>query len=196
MRPVFIVSIAAAAALTLAAIAPALSAGEHHWMADPVHSSAEFTIKHFGFFNVKGTIPIQQATITTQGDSALPTSIMATLDPNGIDTKAGDRDSDLRSDHFFDVARFPQITFSSTKVSTLPDGTFTVDGMLTIHGVTKPVTLTASYVGAMTDQRGRKHAGYSATTQIKRSDFGMTYGPILAGDDVTISLEIEAIQQS
>ena len=147
--------------------------------------------------NVKGTIPIQQATIQTAEGSTLPESIDATLNAAKLNTGNDDRDADLRGKDWFDVANFPAMTFASTQVSGTLDA-FTVVGNLTIHGVTKNVTLAAKTLGTTTDGRGRRHVGYEATTKIDRRDFGLTLmsqsgTSLIAGTEVTISIEVEAI---
>jgi len=177
--------------------APAPGATGTSWRVDPGHSNAEFTVRHLVITNVKGTIPIQQATIQTAPGSTLPQSISATLDPGKLNTGNDNRDSDLRGKDWFDVANFPTITFSSTQISGTLDA-FTIVGNLTIHGVTKSATLATKMLGTTTDSRGRVHAGYEATTTIDRRDFGLTTmstsgGALVAATDVSITLEIEAI---
>lgn len=180
------------AALTLAA---ASAAQPRTWSADPVHSFAQFTATHFGISHVIGIIPIKSAVISAPQSPALPASISATLDATGVDTRNDMRDGDLKSPHFFDVAQYPTITFTSTAVTPIDAKTFTVDGNLTLHGVTKPVVLKATFLGQTVDPRGHARAAYEATTTIKRSDFGMTYGPLIVGDDVAIDIDVEAIGQ-
>lgn len=175
------------AGLTYAAASPQV------WNADPRHSSAQFTITHLGISHVRGIIPIVSATIDTAGTSPLPTSVNATLDATGVNTQVEMRDNDLKSAHFFDVAQYPKIVFTSTSVSPIDGKTCTVAGNLTMHGVTKPVVLKTTYLGQMTDPKGAIHAGYEASTTIKRSDFGMTNFSVVVGDDVDIDIDIEAI---
>jgi len=177
----------------------AFAATERDWMVDPVHSSAEFTVKHLGFFHVRGTIPIKNAVIRTAANTTMPASVNAVLDASGIDTKNGDRDDDLRSPNFFDAKRYPELTFKSTKVTRGENDNFTVVGDLTLHGVTKPVTLDAHFEGQGTDGRGRQRVGYTATGHFDRRDFGMNYGQstpggaLVVGNDVSIDLAIEAV---
>jgi polyisoprenoid-binding protein YceI len=183
--------------LTLAAAGVLAATGAaaepaHTWTADPVHSSAQFTATHFGISHVTGIIPITVATITGV-QPQLPTSISATLAATGVDTRNDDRNSDLKSDHFFDVAKYPTLTFASTSIVPIDAKTFNVVGNLTLHGVTKPITLKTTYLGQVVDRRGRQHVGYEATTSIKRSDFGMTYGPVIVGDDIEITIDVEAL---
>jgi polyisoprenoid-binding protein YceI len=162
------------------------------WVADPRHSSAQFTITHLGISHVRGVIPITLA-IISGGSPQLPAHIDATLNASGIDTRNDMRDNDLRSPHFFDASRFPTLTFASTSISPIDSKDFTVAGNLTLHGVTRPVTLKVAFLGQMVGERGDAHAAYEATTSIKRSDFDMTYLPIVVGDEVDIDIDIEAL---
>ncbi len=129
----------------------------------------------------------------------MPASVTATLDVKAIDTKTADRDADLRSDNWFDVSKYPTITFKSTSIVPGLNGAFTMNGDLTMHGVTKPVTLTGKVEGSVVDSHGRRHVGYSATGTIDRRDFGLNWGKttpggaLIAGNDVTITLNAEAI---
>jgi polyisoprenoid-binding protein YceI len=169
------------------------TASDSTWTADPVHSSAEFDVVHLGITHVKGTIPIASIQATVPGGAVAPSGIQATLDVNGVSTNNAKRDADLRSDHFFDVAHYPTIAFQSTQVSTVgADSTFTISGTLTMHGVTKPVTLKAHFDGRIAGMDGHPRAAYRATTTVDRRDFGMTYGLPVAGASVTISLSVEA----
>lgn len=187
-----------AACLTLLACllppAPVAAAGTHTYVADPRHSSAQFTITHLGLSHVRGVIPIASAVVVA-ATPQLPDKIDATLDAGGVDTRNDTRDADLKSPHFFDAAQFPTLKFASTSIAAVDAKHFTVAGNLTLHGVTRPVTLKATFLGQITGQRGDVHVAYEATTSIKRSDFGMTYGPIVAGDDVDVDIDIEAIEK-
>ncbi len=182
--------------MTLAAAiaTPLLAAGESAYHADPVHSSATFTATHLGISHVSGIIPIKAASVSVQDGSNVPVSAEASFDPSGVDTRNSDRDSDLRSPHFFDVTTYPKMEFTSTKIIG-SDGThFTMTGDLTMHGQTHPISLDAQYLGRMTDPRGRIHIAYSAKTTIDRSQWGMTYGNPFAGNSIDIDIEVEAIK--
>ncbi|MBV8490665.1 MAG: YceI family protein [Candidatus Eremiobacteraeota bacterium] len=181
-----------AVALSVAGSAVASAATPQRWIVDPVHSTAQFTATHFGLSHVLGVIPIQSATIVAPQSPALPSSITATLDATGVDTRVADRDADLRSPHFFDAAQYPTISFVSTAIAPVDAKTFDATGNLTMHGVTKPVVLRTSYLGQITDPRGRQRVAYTATTTIKRSDFGMGQFPIVVGDDIAIEIDVEA----
>jgi polyisoprenoid-binding protein YceI len=160
---------------------------------DPPHTSASFSVKHFTLTTVSGTIDVKSAEIAVAGDDTL-TSAKADLDLTTIDTKVADRDADLKSDHWFDVAQYPTMSFVSTKI-TGDKSAMTVLGNLTFHGMTNPVTLTAKFDGSIKDPRGNTHVGYSATGTIDRTKWGlgMSYPPAIVGDDIAIDIELEAI---
>jgi len=174
--------------------APALAAD---YTVDPNHTQAEFTVTHLAISHVHGAIPVTGGAVTL-GPGDLPTKITATLSVKDLDTKAPDRDKDLRSADWFDTDKYPTMTFVSTQISGTPQA-FTVTGNLTFHGVTKPMTLTAKEEGRIADGRGRTHIGYSATGTIDRREWGLNWGrttpggALVAGNDVTISLNVEAV---
>jgi polyisoprenoid-binding protein YceI len=199
--------LAACSAATVLAVlsfagAPARAlAADVTWVADPGHSLAQFTVRHLGFTKVNGSILIGQAKIVTPQDSNMPTAISATLPTASLDTRNPDRDSDLKGPDWLDVGKYPTITFASTKVVPGDNGNFQIAGDLTIHGVTKPVTLAAHLDGTSVDGRGHHRASYSASTTIDRRDYGLLWanttpgGSIIAGNDVEIDLSIEAVAQ-
>ena len=165
------------------------------WRADPNHSSAQFTAVHLMISHVTGTIPIKNATVVTDAND-LPQSVKADLDPNGIDTRVGMRDNDLRSAHFFDVASYPAMSFESTKVTPKDATHFVIEGNLTMHGQTKPVELTGQVIGKGPGMRpGEQRIAFTADGTIDRSKWGMTYGNIVASYKIDIHLEIEAVKQ-
>jgi polyisoprenoid-binding protein YceI len=165
------------------------------WKADPPHSSATFTASHLGISHVSGVIPMSGVTIETSGNSTIPVSARATFDPSGVDTRNADRDADLRSPHFFEVATYPAMSFTSTKIVPADAKHFTMTGDLTMHGQTHPVTLDGTVLGTMTDPRGHEHVAYSAKTTIDRSAWGMTWGNPFVGNSIDVDIEIEAIEQ-
>jgi polyisoprenoid-binding protein YceI len=165
---------------------------------DPAHSQATFTVSHLTVTKVSGQIPVQSAQVSA-GPNDLPTKVDATLDLKGVDTREPDRDRDLRSDDFFDVAKYPTMTFVSKKIEGTP-GAFTISGDLTFHGVTKPIALAAKLEGKVTDGKGRTHLGYTATATIDRRDWGLNWGKtnggaLIVGNEVTISLTVEAVSK-
>lgn len=170
--------------------APALAA--ETWTVDPVHSTAQFTARHFGIVPVIGTIPIVKASVQLNAGSQVPLAATAELDASRIDTHDDNRDRDLRSDHFFNVASTPTLTFTSTKIDGTDPNGFKIDGKLTMHGETHPVVLQARVVGSGTTPRGRHVIAYAATATVDRTQWGMTYGPMIVGNNVDLSLNIEA----
>jgi len=172
--------------------APVLAAGLQTWSVDPVHSTAQFTARHFGIVPVIGTIPIVSASVQLSPGSQIPAAVSAELDASKLDTHNDMRDADLRSAHFFNVAATPAIKFVSTKISGTDPSRFTIIGDLTMHGETHAVLLDAHVVASGTSPRGRPIVAYAATTTIDRTQWGMTYGPLIVGNNVDLSINVEA----
>ncbi len=166
------------------------------WTFDPAHTSVGFTVKHLMAAKVRGSFKSFTGTIT-QGEDASSTSVTVSIDAASIDTGATDRDNHLRSGDFFDAETYPQIAFESTSI-TDRGGEFEVTGDLTIKDVTKPVTLTMTYGGLMSDPWGNEKAIFSGETKINREDFGLTWnqaleaGGWLVGKEVSIEVEVQA----
>lgn len=171
---------------------PALGAQLETWTVDPVHSTAQFTARHFGIVPVIGTIPIVKASVELNPETQIPVAISAELDASKLDTHNDMRDGDLRSAHYFNVASTPDIRFVSTKIDGTDPTHFTITGDLTMHGETHPVVLHAQVIASGKSPRGRSIIAYGATTTIDRTRWGMTYGPMIVGNSVDISLNLEA----
>ena len=171
------------------------------WQIDPAHTNVEFTVRHMMISNVKGQFQKTAGTITVNGSGPASAQIDATIDASSVDTRVERRDMHLKSPDFLDVAKYPTITFKSTKVEADGPNKWKVTGDLTLHGVTKPVVLDVESSGAPISMMGKTHAGASATTKINRSDFGLTWnkameaGGVMVGDEVAISIDVEAIKQ-
>ncbi|MGD0119391.1 MAG: YceI family protein [Candidatus Binatus sp.] len=171
------------------------------WQIDPAHTNVEFTVRHMMISNVKGQFQKTTGTITINGNDPASATIDATIDASSVDTRVERRDTHLKSPDFLDVAKYPTITFKSTKVEAAGPGKFKVTGDLTLHGVTKPVVLDVESSGAPVKVMGGLHAGASATTKINRSDFGLSWnkaletGGVVVGDEVAISIDVEAIKK-
>jgi polyisoprenoid-binding protein YceI len=171
------------------------------WQIDPAHTNVEFNVRHMMISNVKGQFQKTTGTITINGNDPASATIDATIDASSVDTRVERRDTHLKSPDFLDVAKYPTITFKSTKVEADGSGKFKVTGDLTLHGVTKPVVLEVESSGAPVKVMGGLHAGASATTKINRSDFGLTWnkaletGGVVVGDEVAISIDVEAIKK-
>jgi len=171
------------------------------WQIDSSHTSVEFTVRHMMISNVKGQFQKTTGTITANGNDPASAKIDVTIDASSVDTRVERRDAHLKSPDFLDVAKFPTITFKSTKVEAAGPNKWTMIGDLTIHGVTRPVVLDVEGSGSPIQVMGHTRAGASATTKIKRSDFGLTWnkaletGGVLVGDDIAISIDLEAVKQ-
>lgn len=180
---------------------PALEAGAYD--IDPAHSEVGFRIKHLGISNVDGTFSDVAGTVTVpEGGDLAGMQTTATMQATSISTQNGDRDTHLKSADFFDVGQFPTLTFRSTVVEPLGGGRFRMTGDLTMHGVTKPVTLEGEYAGAATDGYGNRKLGFSAEGTIKRSEWGLTWnqaieaGGVVVSDDVRLVLDVQAARQA
>jgi len=172
------------------------------WQIDPAHTNVEFSVRHMMISNVKGQFQKTAGTVDVNGKDPTSAKIDATIDATSINTRVDKRDAHLKSPAFLDVDKFPTITFKSTKVEADGPGKWKVTGDLTLHGVTKPVVLEVEGTGApINDPMGNTRAGASATTKIKRSDFGLTWnqpletGGVMVGDEVAISIDVEAIKK-
>ena len=172
------------------------------WQIDPAHTNVEFTVRHMMISNVKGQFQKTAGTITANGNDPASAKIDATIDASSVYTRVERRDADLKSPNFLDVEKYPTITFKSTKVEADGPNKWKVTGDLTLHGVTRPVVLEVEGSGAtINDPMGNTRAGASATTNIKRSDFGLTWnkaleaGGVMVGDEVAISIDVEAIKK-
>ncbi|GAA3855114.1 YceI family protein [Saccharothrix violaceirubra] len=165
------------------------------WVIDPVHSDVSFVVRHLGVSKVRGHFSAFEGTIVTGADP-LTSTVTATIETASVDTRNGQRDAHVRGDDFLDADNHPELTFVSTGVRAV-DGGFLVDGDLTLRGVTKTVTLELEPNGFGDGMQGGKVAGFSASTEINRRDFGVTGGPAgaVVGDKITILLEIEATLQ-
>ena len=168
------------------------------WNIDPAHSSAEFKVKHMMISNVKGRFERISGSLTWDESDITKSSVEANIDAATINTNDAQRDGHLKSADFFHVEQHPTMTFQSSGVRQHGDD-FLLDGDLNLRGVTKPVTFKLEVNGFGPDAYGGTRAGFSATTEINRNDWGVSYnGPIPGGgvavsEKVTINLEIEAV---
>jgi polyisoprenoid-binding protein YceI len=165
---------------------------------DPTHSSVEFTARHMVFSRVRGAFPKFTLDLDVDETTNLPTAVNAVIDATSIDTNVTDRDNHLKSADFLDVATFPTITFAATQISGRP-GALTIQGNLTIHGVTKPVTLNANIDGRAKDPWGNDRIAFTASATFNRKDFGLTWnqaletGGVLVGEMLEIAITIQAV---
>ena len=167
------------------------------WAIDPTHSEIGFKVKHMMFTNVSGKFNTFNATIENDAEHFESSKISFSADVNSIDTNNGDRDNHLRSADFFDVEKFATLSFVSTSVKKIDEGTFQINGDLTIKDVTAPVTLNAEYSGLMKDPWGNTKIGLSVDGKINRKDFGLTWnaaletGGVLVGEEIKLSSELQ-----
>ncbi|MEH7387004.1 YceI family protein [Bacillus sp. JJ1521] len=168
------------------------------WAVDASHSSIDFSVKHMMIAKVKGSFENFDATIEADPADLTTANIEFKVDLTSINTKNEDRDNHLRSADFFDVENHPSMTFKSTSIVKTDDGEYDLTGDLTIRGTTKPETFKIVFEGAGKDPWGNEKAGFSATGSLNRSDYGLVWnaaletGGVLVGDQVKISIEIEA----
>lgn len=179
--------------LSSALAAPASAAG---YVLDRVHTQAEFVVTHLALSKVHGQIPLVSGTATI-GPNDLPTGIAATFDAAGLKTNDEHRDASLRKD-YLETDKYPTITFVERSATGTPSS-FKLVGDLTIHGVTRPVTLDAQVDGTAV-VNGKRHVAYTATGHIDRRDFGINFAAMLnnalmAGDDVTLNIETDLVSQ-
>jgi polyisoprenoid-binding protein YceI len=181
-------------ALGLVALSLAAPVMADNYTFDPTHTYPNFTISHLGFSTMHGRFNTTSGKLVM--DRAKGTgSVDIVIETASIDTAFAKRDEHLRSPDFFNAAEFPKITFKSTKVTFQGDTKASVEGNLTIMGVTKPVTLSVDRIFCGVHPFNKKDVcGFEATTAIKRSDFGVKYGLPAIGDDVAITLEAEAVK--
>jgi polyisoprenoid-binding protein YceI len=168
---------------------------------DPAHTTVEFVVRHLMITKVRGRFTTFDGQVELAPDRELPVRVSATIDAGSIDTREQQRDAHLRSPDFFEVEKYPQLSFESDRIEGTPEQ-FTIDGKLTMHGVTRNVRLTGSFEGRANDPWGGVRVGYTAHGTINRSDFGMAFnaaletGGVLVGDEVRIELNVEAVQQA
>lgn len=177
-----------------------LQAATSEWKIDPNHSAAQFAVRHLGLSTVRGAFTKLNGTVSLDDKDITKSSVEVTIDATSVDTRVPDRDKDLRSDHFFDVAKYPTITFKSKKVEQVDPGKLKVTGDLTIHGVTKEVVLDVEGPTApVKDPWGNQRSAVAATTKINRQDFGVKWnatmdnGGVVVGDDVSINIDAELV---
>jgi polyisoprenoid-binding protein YceI len=167
---------------------------------DKMHSEVTFQVRHL-LTKVRGRFLEFSGTVLFDRDHPEQSSASLTIDASSIDTGTPDRDTHLRSDDFFAVESYPALTFQSSRVDKTGDDTYDVIGTLTIRGVAREITLPVSYLGAAKDPWGNARAGFEASLTLNRKDFGLTWnaaletGGFLVGDEVRISLSIQAIAQ-
>jgi polyisoprenoid-binding protein YceI len=171
------------------------------WEIDSSHSGIQFTVRHLVIAKVRGQFSRWTGSLETPGRDFSRASLDVVIDASSIDTGVADRDAHLRSADFFDVERYPEITFTSTGVAEAAADRLRVTGALTIKGVTRDAVLDVEVLGQAKDPWGNERAAFSATTSIDRREFGLTWnqvletGGVMVGERIDIALEIEAVRQ-
>jgi polyisoprenoid-binding protein YceI len=171
------------------------------WQLDASHSSIGFSVKHLMIATVKGSFGSFQASLGGEENDLSKATLSATIDTASIDTSNDQRDGHLRSPDFFDVEKYPAITFVGKKIVGDAFGDFKLVGDLTVRGVTKEITLDASFEGRAKDPWGNSRLGYTAKGKINRSDFGLNWnqaleaGGVLVSEEVKISVEASFVRQ-
>lgn len=171
------------------------------WKIDPVHTTAEFKVRHMMITNVKGQFTGVTGVLTLDEQDATKSHVETSIDAASINTREADRDTHLKSADFLDVEKFPTLTFSSSRITRTGEDELEVEGDLTIHGVTRKVVFDVEGpTPPGKDPWGNTRIGWTATTKINRKDFGLNWnavletGGILVGDDVTLTLDVEAVK--
>jgi polyisoprenoid-binding protein YceI len=171
------------------------------WEIDAVHSSVGFSVRHMMVSTVHGNFTVMRGQLHIDEQEPAQSWIEAEVDAASVDTRNAQRDAHLRSGDFFDVERYPIITFKSTRVERVGDQEFTVTGDLTMHGVTRSVTFDGEYSG-QSNLMDKQRAGLSARTKVNRKDFDLAYGTLVeatrgvVGELVTVELDLEVVPQT
>jgi len=165
------------------------------WRIDPAHSNPQFSVRHMGISTVRGSFQKVSGTVQYDPNDVTKTVVEATIDVTSVNTGNDSRDKDLRGPNYFDVEKFPTMTFKSKRAEAAGQGRIKVTGDLTIKGVTKEVALVVEGPSApVTDPRGNKHMGAEATTQVSRKDFAVGgANTMMIGEDIKITIDAELI---
>ncbi|MCX5273986.1 YceI family protein [Streptomyces virginiae] len=190
------------AAVATLTVDPALAALTGDYVIDPAHSSIGFTVRHAMVTNVRGAFSEHEGTLHLDG--ADPARSTASIDVKiaSVDTGIADRDGHLRSGDFFDAETFPLMTFRSTEARQLGGDAYRITGELTIKDVTRPLSIDLEFNGSATDPYGNERVGFEGSTEILRSDWGLTWnaaleaGGVMVSDKVKLTFDISAIKQA
>ena len=186
-----------------AVLAFSLPAATTDWQIDPAHTAAGFSVKHLMISTVRGQFKGVSGTVVWDDQDITKSKIDVTIDATTIDTSEPKRDEDLKSDKFFDVAKYPTITFKAKNIERVSSGKLKIVGDLTIHGVTKEVVLDVEGpTGPIKDPWGNTRVAASAATKVNRQDYGVKWnanidgGGVVVGDDVNITIDIEMVKKA
>lgn len=169
------------------------------WAIDPTHSEITFKVKHLMISNVKGEFRTFQANI--DGEDFTNSTISANIDAKSISTNNNDRDTHLKSPDFFEVEKYPEITFVSTSLKKVDDNEYELVGNLIMKGITKEIKLNTEFGGFMKDPYGNEKAGFSKNGKLNRKDFGLNWnaaleaGGVMVGNEIKINAEVQFVKQ-
>jgi len=172
------------------------------WVLDPTHSELGFKIKHLMISNVSGSFKNFNAEVISEGIDFSTAQINLSAEMASISTNNEQRDDHLRNSDFFEVEKYPKLTFKSTRVEKVDSDTYTLHGELTMKGITKPVRLSVEYNGVAKDPWGNEKAGFVVTGKINRSDWGVNFngvletGGVMLSEEVKINSEIQLVKQA
>jgi polyisoprenoid-binding protein YceI len=172
------------------------------WGIDPAHSEIGFKVKHLMITNVKGEFNEFDGSFVTTGDDFLTAEIDLWMNPESIDTGNADRDKHLKSEDFFDVVKYKEITFVGNTIEFVEEGSYNLYGDLRIKGISKRIKLGVEFSGIAKDPWGNQKAGFTLHGKINRKDWGLTWnstleaGGVLVGDEILINCEIQMVKQS
>jgi polyisoprenoid-binding protein YceI len=189
-----------AVAVVLTALPVAAQASE--WQIDPSHSNAQFSVKHMMVSNVRGEFGKLAGQVFLDDAELTKSHVEATIDATTINTREPKRDAHLRSPDFFDVAKYPTLTFKSTQVKRAGKDRLAVTGELTLHGVTRPVTLDVQLTAEIKSPFGDVRRGAQATGKVNRKDFGLNWnkvieaGGVVVGEEVALTIDVELVKQA
>jgi polyisoprenoid-binding protein YceI len=185
-----------------AALALPAAAATTTWQIDPAHTAASFAVKHLMISTVRGEFKGVTGTVNWDDQDVTKSTVDVTIDTKTVDTGEPNRDKDLKSDKFFDVEKYPTITFKSKRVEQVAVGKLRVTGDLTIHGITKETVLDVEGPSAsVKDPWGNTRVAISATTKVNRQDYGVKWnanidgGGVVVGDDVNITIDLEMVKK-
>jgi len=187
------------AALTSLALSSLASAS--NWQIDPAHSAAQFSVRHMMVSNVRGEFGKMSGWVNLDDKDISRSTAEATIDTTTINTREPKRDTHLKSPDFFDVEKYPTMTFKSTSFKKVAPEKYKVAGDLTLHGVTKPVVLDVAASDTVSKLQGQERRGATATTTLNRKDFGLIWnkpvetGGVMVGDEVVITLDLELVKK-
>ena len=172
------------------------------WAIDPTHSEVQFKIKHLVISTVTGSFKTFEGTVETENDGFEGAKIQFSADIDSIDTNMAQRDAHLKSADFFDAENFPKLSFVSSSFTQKDDENYVLTGDLTLRGVTKSVTLSATYGGQMVDFYGNTKAGFEISGKINRKDFGLNWsavteaGGVVVSDEVKLYINVQVAKQA